>query len=117
MIAAFSATGRGRSTEPMMLSRPTSTRPMSSSALRPPITPITASRPPIASDRTFWREIRAAQVIENHVDAAFVRVAQHGLGEVLVLVVDDDVGAERRDALDFARRCRHEQRARAASAF
>ena len=116
MIAAFSATGRGRSTEPMMLSLPTSTRPMSSSALRPPITPITARRPPIASDRNVLAEIKAPQVIENDVSAALLCMTQHRLGEVLLLIVDDDVGAERRYALHFARRRRHEQAPRA-SAF
>ena len=48
-------------------------------------------------------------MIENHVDAALVRMAQHGFGEVLLLIVDDDVGAERRYALHLARRRRHEQ--------
>ena len=48
-------------------------------------------------------------MIENDVDAALVRVAQHCLGEVLLLIVDDDVGAERRYALHFARRRRYEQ--------
>jgi hypothetical protein len=47
-------------------------------------------------------------VIEDDVDAALVRVALHGVGEVFLLVVDDDVGAERGDALDFAGRGRHE---------
>ena len=84
-IAVFSSTGRGRSTEPRMLKRFTKTRPTSSSPLRPPMTPITARRPPTASERDVLREVRAAQVVEDHVDAAFVRVALHRFREVLFL--------------------------------
>ena len=108
MIAVFSATGRGRSTEPKMLKR------FDEHAADVELGLAAAhdadhGEPAADGERAHvLREIRAAQVVEDHVDAALVRVALHGVGEVLVLVVDDDVGAERFDALDLARRRRHE---------
>ena len=65
--------------------------------------------PPADGERAHvLREVRAAQVVEDDVDAALIGVALHGVGEILFLVVDDDVGAERFDALDLARRRRDE---------
>jgi hypothetical protein len=54
------------------------------------------------------REVSAADVIEDHVGAVPVGEPQHGVGEVLALVIDHGVRAERLHACDLCGGSGHE---------
>ena len=81
-IAAFSATGRARSVVARTEARLASSRPRSSSALVPPCSPITTSRPPVASVEVAG-EVGRAHVVEDDVGPAAVGGARAPLDEVV----------------------------------
>ena len=86
---AFSATGRERSTEPMMRWRLTIMLARLSSALMPPMTPISIIVPASASDFILSCQVSGADMVEDHVDTAFLGDAPDFVGEGLLAVVDD----------------------------
>jgi hypothetical protein len=73
------------------------------SAFAPPSSAISTIRPP--SERgEFARQVRRADHVEDHVDAAVVRQRLDDLDEILGLVVDRTLGAERLACPAFVRR-------------
>ena len=106
-IAALNATGRGRSVEPVIVSRRRSTRPASNSLLVPPCTAMMTRRPSSARHFDLARRRSRRRPCRGSTSTPSPPVMRLHLGdEVLRLVVDGVVGAERRRRPRTCRRCR-----------